>query len=54
MAEDRQKQLEAVIRAYNEAADKFITKVERGEARSRVTYAELKAAREMAEKAGVK
>lgn len=43
--------LRAKVQAYNAAADKFIAKVERGDARSRETYAELKAARALPEKA---
>lgn len=40
-------QLRAALAAYDAAADKFIAKVERGDARSRETYAELKAARKL-------
>ena len=36
-----------VIRAYDAAADKFIAKVENGQANSRRTYRELKECREM-------
>lgn len=35
-----------VIGLYDAAADKFIAKVERGDARSKETYRDLKAARE--------
>lgn len=39
-------QLEQWLAAYDRAADKFIAKCESGQARSRETYADLKAARE--------
>lgn len=38
----------AVLKAYNDAADKFIAKVDRGDARSRETYADLTRARALA------
>ncbi len=39
------KKLREVIEAYNKAADKFITKVDTGQARSVETYRDLKRAR---------
>ena len=44
---DRIKHLEAIVRKYNQAADKFIRKVETGLAHSKETYKDLKTAREM-------
>lgn len=49
---DKMRRLEKIVRAYSVAADKFIGKVERGEARSRETYADLKAARVLAREEG--
>ncbi len=43
------KLLSKVIDAYEAAAKKFIDKVDSGQARSRETYADLKACREMAQ-----
>jgi hypothetical protein len=40
--------LRGVVAAYNDAADKFIAKVESGRARSQETYADLKACRALA------
>jgi len=43
--EAERKELVEALQAYDAAADKFIGKVERGEAYSKVTYSELKDAR---------
>lgn len=43
------KVVKAKLAAYNKAAKKFIDKVESGQAKSRETYRELKAAFEMPE-----
>lgn len=45
-------QLQNTMRLFCEAADKFIGKVDRGEARSQVTYAELTVARRDARRLG--
>lgn len=37
------------VKAYNAATDKFLQKVESGRARSKETYADLKAARKLPE-----
>jgi hypothetical protein len=42
--------IDEALRLYNAAADKFIAKVDNGQARSVETYAELKRARELARK----
>lgn len=44
----REGNLLRIIQAYNKAADKFIEKVDTGRARSKETYADLKAARKLA------